>query len=156
VAVVIKNAAGESTPRTVTLNAVSPALFAFSQRDGRYAAAVAPDNSYLGPVGLFGASLASRPARPGETILLFGTGYGPTNPAVPAGTVFSGAAPLVNDVRVTIGGTPADVSFRGLSGAGLYQINVVVPPSLADGDREVVTTINGVQSPPGVFIAVGR
>ena len=55
-----------------------------------------------------------------------------------------------------IGGVPADVSFRGLSGAGLYQINVVVPPSLADGDREVVTTINGVQSPPGVFLAVGR
>ena len=156
VAVMVKNAAGESTPRTVNLQAFSPALFAFSPQQSRYAASVAPDGSYLGPPALFGTALTTRRARPGETILLFGTGFGPTNPAVPAGQEFSGAARLANDVRITIGGMAADVSFAGLSGVGLYQFNVVVPPAVPDGDQAVVATINGVQSPAGIFLAVGR
>ena len=157
VAVVVKNGTGESTPRTVNLQAFSPAFFAFSPQQSKYAASVAPDGSYLGPPALFGADLTTRRARPGETILLFGTGFGPTNPAVPAGQLLSGAPPrLANDVRITIGGMAADVSFAGLSGVGLYQFNVVVPPAVPDGDQAVVATINGVQSPAGIFLAVGR
>jgi len=154
--VVVTNGAGESTPRSVQLRQFSPAFFRFFQQDSRYVAAVALDATYLGPAGLFGTTLTTRPARPGEPILLFGTGCGPTNPTVASGQLFSGAAKLTNDVRITIGGVAADVSFAGLSGPGLYQFNTVVPATVPDGDREVVITIGGVQSPSGAFLAVAR
>jgi len=40
-----------------------------------------------GPVGAF--SYATRPVKPGEVVELYGVGFGPTNPAVPAGQAFS-------------------------------------------------------------------
>jgi len=56
---------------------------------------------------------------------------------VPAGAAFSGAASLQGQVVVTIGGVRAQVLFAGLTGAGLYQVNVVVPAGLSPGDKAV-------------------
>jgi len=70
---------------------------------------------------------------------------------VSPGTVFQGSEPLVNPVTVTIGSTPAGVSFAGLAGTGLYQINVTIP-SLADGDHEVIAHVQGIQTASGVFL----
>jgi uncharacterized protein (TIGR03437 family) len=153
VAVVVKNAAGESTPAMVNLQQFSPACFQF---DSTHVAAVAPDGTLIAPAGLLGAGVTSRPAKPGETILLFGTGFGPTSPGVPAGKVFQGAANLSNNVRITIGGAQADVSFAGLSGAGLYQFNVTVPSTVADGDQSVAASIGGVDSQAGSLLSVRR
>jgi uncharacterized protein (TIGR03437 family) len=47
---------------------------------------------------------------------------------------------------VTIGNTQAVVSFSGLVGAGLYQINVTLPATLAAGTYPVVVTQDGVSS----------
>jgi uncharacterized protein (TIGR03437 family) len=74
----------------------------------------------------------SNPAHPGETIVIYATGYGPVNPAVPVGV----AAPLsplsrtVTPAVVTFNGVDGAVQFAGLTTgyAGLYQVNVVVPP----------------------------
>jgi len=57
-------------------------------------------------------------------------------------------------VTVTIGNTPATVLFAGLVGPGLYQINVVVPPTLADGDHAVVASVAGVNSQSGALLKV--
>jgi uncharacterized protein (TIGR03437 family) len=38
--------------------------------------------------------------------------------------------------------------------AGLYQIVIIVPPSAPNGDLPILATIDGVQSPAGVFITV--
>jgi uncharacterized protein (TIGR03437 family) len=153
VAVVVKNAAGESTPEMVNLQQFSPACFQF---DTKYIAAVAADGSLLGPSGLLGANVATRPAKPGETILIFGTGFGPTNPGVPAGRIFQGAANLANNVRITIGGVQSDLAFAGLSGAGLYQFNVTVPSTVADGDQPVAASVGGVDSQAGSLLSVRR
>jgi len=48
---------------------------------------------YLAPAGAFGTGVSSRPAQPGETVALFGTGFGPTSPAPPAGQVLTTAYP---------------------------------------------------------------
>ncbi|MBI3667817.1 MAG: hypothetical protein HY236_16570 [Acidobacteria bacterium] len=82
------------------------------------ASCVAPS---LGPPGLFGTAVTTRPAKPGDIIILCRTSFGPTNAPVPSGQVFSGAAPLTDPVIVTIGGVNATVQFAGISGAGLYQ-----------------------------------
>jgi uncharacterized protein (TIGR03437 family) len=69
-----------------------------------------------------------------------------------AGQAFSGAAPTANSVTVNIGGQPAAVAFSGLVGAGLYQINVVVP-KVPSGDQPVQATVGGVGTPTA-FVAV--
>jgi uncharacterized protein (TIGR03437 family) len=79
-------------------------------------------------------------------LILWGTGFGPANPAVPAGQVFSGANPLSNTVTVAIGGQNAQVDFAGVVGAGLVQINVHVPSSTNNGDAGVVASVGGVST----------
>src|SRR6266542_178479 len=83
--------------------------------------------------------LASRPAQPGETLMLFGTGFGPATPEVPAGQIVSGAAPIADPtlLHVYIGGVLANVQFAGIVAAGEYQFNVVIP-DLSDGDQLIV------------------
>jgi len=133
------------------LQTYSPAFFAA----GKYVAAVHLDGTYVAPVGFYGTAVASRPAKPGETILLFGTGFGPTSPTVPADQIFSGAAPLTDpsQLQISIGSNPATVQFAGLVANGEYQFNVVVP-ALSDGDQGVIGTIGGLSTQPGLLIAV--
>ena len=133
--------------------AVSPAFFQFLP--SKYVAAVHTSGASVGPTGLIaGANFA--PAKPGETIMLFGTGFGPTNAPLASGQVISQPAQLANPVTILIGGKQANVPFAGLSGSGLDQLNVTVPPDLPDGDQSLVAIINGVQSQDGVSIRVQR
>lgn len=144
-----------SDPYTATLQAFSPAFFTF---DGKYLAATHSDNSLLGKAGLFAsAPNATTPAKPGETIILYATGLGPTNPSIAAGTLTAQLASLTTAYTVTIGGQQANVSFAGLipSFAGLYQLNVVVP-DVPDGDQPVVIQIGGATSQSAASITVQR
>lgn len=154
VSVVVKSAAGQSDPMTVVMQQFSPAFFLFDPQNRKYLAVVATDGSFIGPNALFGSAVNTRPAKPGELVLLFGTGFGATSPAVPTGQVFNGAAKLANPITITIGGSPADIAFAGMSAAGLYQFNVTVPANLSAGDQPVVASIGGVQSQSTAFIAV--
>jgi uncharacterized protein (TIGR03437 family) len=137
----------------------SPGLFVFAQQGGKYPAAVIARSDgqvdYLGPTGLFATALATRPARTGETVELYATGLGPTTIFVPSGEVFSGAAPLVDPISVTIGGFKAPVTFAGLATAGLYQVNVTVP-TLPPGDQSIMLTVNGISSQLGLLIPVNQ
>lgn len=157
VTVVVKTASGTASS-TVTLAPFGPS---FSLLDSKHAAGVIPtsdgsgvyDGVYdlLGPPGLF--SFKTRPVKAGETLELFGVGFGPTNPMIQSGAVFSGAAPAVNPVTITIGGVTANVEFAGIASAGLYQFNVVVPDT-GSGDQLLLATVAGVQTPGGVYVAV--
>jgi hypothetical protein len=76
------------------LQANSPAFFLFAPENRRFIAAVHPDGVFVGKPNLFSGAVPTRPAKPGDIILLFGTSFGPTNPPVPAGQLFSGVAPV--------------------------------------------------------------
>jgi uncharacterized protein (TIGR03437 family) len=97
----------------------------------------------------------SRPAQPGETILLYATGLGPTTPVSPTSQVVSTPAGLANSAQVTIGGTAATVSFAGLVEPGTYQLNVIVP-NVSSGDAALLATVNGVSTQSGVLVTVGQ
>jgi uncharacterized protein (TIGR03437 family) len=131
VQVVVTKPAGASNAFTVSYTQIAPGLFAAASP---YIVAQHANNSYVS---------TAAPASPGEVIILWGTGFGPANPAVPAGQVFSGANPLANTVVATIGGQTAKVDFAGVVGAGLVQINVHVPSSIGNGDAAVVATVGG-------------
>jgi uncharacterized protein (TIGR03437 family) len=156
VPVTVTNAQGTAAG-TATLQTYLPGFFLFDPEDRRYLAAVHADGSFLGKAGLFGNAAVTHPAKPGEIISLFGTGFGPTNPAVPTDEIFAGAAPLAvpGQLAIRIGGIAATVKFAGLVGQGLYQFNVVVP-DVHDGDQSVVATIAGVSSQQNAFVTVQR
>jgi uncharacterized protein (TIGR03437 family) len=44
--------------------------------------------------------------------------------------------------------------FSGLSGAGLYQLNLTIPPGLGTGDVSLQASVGGVQTPTGVVISL--
>jgi uncharacterized protein (TIGR03437 family) len=97
---------------------------------------------------------ASQPAAPGETLMLYGTGFGPTNPVSPTGQLVTTAAMLANSVQITIGGVTVPAAFAGLVESGVDQFNVTIPASLPNGNAAVVASIGGVQTQSGVSIPV--
>jgi uncharacterized protein (TIGR03437 family) len=127
----------------------APAFFTLG--DG-YAAAQHLNYTLVGKPNLL-AGVASTPAQPGETILLYGTGFGPTNPPLPTAQLVTTPEPLANSVQISIGGETAQVTFSGLVSPGLYQFNVTVP-SLPNGDAAVLAMIGGVTTPTGVAITI--
>jgi len=143
VQVVVSNSDGVSDPVTAEIQTILPGFFLF---DRYYVAAVRSDGSYVGPAGLM-QGLTTTPARAGEIISLFGTGFGPTNPSVNSGEVFEGSASLANAVEIRVGSAYADVRFARLSSAGMNQFNIVVP-NVTAGDHDVRATIGGVRTQP--------
>lgn len=137
VQVVLSSATGPSASFMITYAPFAPGLFTATSL---YLAAQHADGSYIG--GYPGAT----PAKPGETITLWGTGFGPANPPVAAGQLFTGANQLANDVTVTIGGQYVPVDYAGIVGAGLVQLNVEIPLGMLNGDAPVVATVGGVSS----------
>jgi uncharacterized protein (TIGR03437 family) len=126
--------------------AAAPGLFSVASGGREYAAAVHADGSLI---------TGTKPAQPGEAILVFANGLGPTDPPVPSGHVFSGAARLVHPPVVSIGLTSARVDFAGLVGAGLYQVNVIVP-ELAPGDHEIKLIVNGQSTQSRIYLAITK
>lgn len=90
------------------------------------------------------------PAKPGEVVVIYLSGMGATNPAVKSGEAAPGspAAKVTAAATVTVGRENAVVQFAGLAPGfvGLYQVNFVVPGSLASGKQPLVVSQNGVSS----------
>jgi uncharacterized protein (TIGR03437 family) len=150
VPVVVTNNAVASASATAQLQAVAPAFFSI----GKYAIATHANGSLVGPAGVLPGAT---PAIPGEVIAVYGTGFGPTSPAVD-GLVVSSPANLIAAPEITIGGATATVKFAGLSAAGLDQINVTVPalPAGSTGivDVPIHATAGASSTPAGMFVTV--
>jgi uncharacterized protein (TIGR03437 family) len=136
-------------PFNIAARSVAPALFVYN--GGPYAAAEHANGRYIGPPGLYPGR--TTPASPGETVLLFGNGFGaPTTPIQSGLPVQSGRLPALP--TILIGGVAAKVTFAGLIAPGEYQFNVIVPNGLDDGDQPVTAIYNGVMSQPGVVLTI--
>lgn len=92
-------------------------------------------------------------AKPGDVIELFGTGFGPTDPPVPAGQAFLGSASIASPVTLSINGASLTPTFAELSGPGLYQLNLIVPPGLGAGDVSL-QAVGGIKSPASAVISL--
>jgi uncharacterized protein (TIGR03437 family) len=95
--------------------------------------------------------VVSKPAKAGDTIVLFANGLGPVDNQ-PASGALSPASPLAKAQQtptVTIGDLPASVQFAGLAPGfvGAYQVNIVVPAGLRSGTAPLVITAGGISSP---------
>ncbi|MBS1856788.1 MAG: hypothetical protein JST11_15575, partial [Acidobacteria bacterium] len=131
-----------------------PAFFTWP---GGQAVATRQDFTYAVRGGTF-SGVSTTPAKPGDVIILWGTGFGPTIPAAPQGIQVPGNQTYSTSTppAVTINGVSATVYGCALAPgfAGLYQVAIQVPSSLDDGTWPVVATIGGVSSPSGVSLVV--
>jgi uncharacterized protein (TIGR03437 family) len=149
VPVVVTNNGVAGNPILVQAQPLAPSFFVFN--GGPYIAATHANGTYLGPTGLYPG--ATTPAKPGETIVLYANGFGPTSvPVVSGSPTQSGNLPAMPVVK--IGGLAAVVTFAGLVAPGEFQFNVVVPATLGDGDQPVSAAFGGFVTRPGTMITV--
>jgi uncharacterized protein (TIGR03437 family) len=95
------------------------------------------------------------PATPGEEVVVYAEGLGPTTPPVATGDLPAGLATTNTVPILTVGANKADIVFSGLAPTlvGVYQINFVVPAS-GSGQKPLQIKIgqkssNKVQLPVG-------
>ena len=152
--VVVKNSLGTSAAFMVTVSQYGPAFF---QWPNSQVVATRQDFSWAVKNGTF-TGVATVPAKPGDVIILWGTGFGPTTPVAPIGmlvpsdqTYSTSTLPTVtiNNISATVYGAALAPGF-----AGLYQVAIQVPSFLTDGDYPIQASIGGVQSPSGIVLSV--
>jgi uncharacterized protein (TIGR03437 family) len=163
VTIVVERSGIRSAPVTARAVAVNPSFFTFDPRNRRYIAALTSDNSaYVAPRDLFGnvtniGGIPVRPARPGEFVVAYGMGMGPTTPNLAAGQIppaRDGGHPVVGPVRLRFGAQDITPLYVGLSSfAGVYLVGFQVP-NVPAGDYELQVTIGTTASPTGRVIAV--
>ncbi len=150
VQVQVTTAQQASSAVTVQENTFAPAFLTYN---GTYVAAQHADYSAVGAPNLL-PGVTTTPAQPGETISIYGVGFGPVMPPQPTGQLVTTAAPLANAVTFTVGGETAQVEFAGLVGSGLYQFNVTIPADLPNGDAAVAASIGGLATQTGALVTV--
>jgi uncharacterized protein (TIGR03437 family) len=160
VSVVVTTSAGSVTS-SVNLGQFGPS---FSLLDSKHVTGIIlrsdGSGAYGGGVydiaGPSGTSLGYKTvaAKAGDVLELFGVGFGPTSPAVPAGKAYTGAAATTSPVGLTINDVAVTPTFAGLTSAGLYQINLIVPAGLGKGDVALQAIVGGVPTPSGVVLSV--
>jgi uncharacterized protein (TIGR03437 family) len=159
--ITLTNSAGTSAAFPITVNSVQPGLLApssFQVSGTQYVVALFPDNStFVLPTGAI-SDVASRPAKPGDVITLYGIGFGPTTPSIPAGTIVTQTNSLQTRPTIAFGGTPATLQYYGLAPnyTGLYQFNVVVPNIPANSAAPVTLNLGGTSGTQILYIAVGQ
>jgi uncharacterized protein (TIGR03437 family) len=143
---------GQSTwaTATVPVRAASPAIFTMNG-SGAGPGAVLNQDSTL--------NSADNPARKGSIMSIYATGAGLLDPPAIDGAVTKeiGQRPLL-PVTVKVGNTNAEILYAGPApGAitGLLQVNARISAEAPAGAAvEIILTIGGVESPPGVTLAI--
>ena len=158
--VVVSRNGQASDASSVTMTALSPGFFTF---DGKYiAAADTSTGNFIGKTGLFAsAPTLTTPAKPGQLVTLYGTGFGPTSPSIAQGIVTDQLYNLSPTPVISIGGAPATIGYAGLAPgfAQVYQFNVTIPATAPDGDLQIFSQQQGATSPNSAaccFITVKR
>ncbi len=154
VQVTVTNSSGTSASFTVNATQYAPAFFEWPNSQ---VVATRTDYSLAVAPGTFGGA-STVAAKPGDVLVLWGTGFGPTTPAAPLGvevpstTFYYSASP----VTVTINNVNAPVSYALLAPgfAALYQIAITVPTSIPNGTWPIVASVGGVQSTNTVMLVV--
>jgi uncharacterized protein (TIGR03437 family) len=152
-----------STPVNLTWGLASPEFFyALHATSGKNYVAATNDTTgaLVGPPGLIsGGNFA--PAKAGDILTIYGTGFGATNPASTPGVPAPAAASVKGQVSVQIGSvtlSAGDILYTGVTPtyAGLYQLNIRVPAGLSAGDQPVGITIGGVTSPSNAVLTIAK
>ncbi len=146
----------------VLVQSASPEFFTFlpdpTAGKNPIAALNALTGALIGAPGLLpGASFS--PAKAGDIVEAYGTGWGTTTPAFDLGVLPGATGILATSYTFTFAGAPlpaANILYAGVAPccAGLYQVNFIVPSGIPSGNQPLVITVNGIASPPNAFLKV--
>jgi uncharacterized protein (TIGR03437 family) len=156
--VVVTTAGGSSLPYIVTVKTLEPGLLAppaFILKGAQNVVALFANTlTYVLPVNVPGAVTAR--ARSGDTITLYGIGFGTVTPDIPAGQIVTQTNALQSALQVSFAGIPATVSYAGFAPGyvGLYQFNVLVPNVAASDSVPLTFTLGGAPGPQNLVIAI--
>jgi uncharacterized protein (TIGR03437 family) len=150
--VVVKSPRGFSAAYKVTVQDVNPGIFAppsLSVGGKQYAGAILADGSLV--------SLSDPKVRPGDTVTLYGIGFGSVAPNLAAGEIVRNANSVVLPLQIYFGDSAATVTYAGLAPGtlGLYQINVVVPQVTGDA-IPLSFTLNGASGSQTLYTSVAQ
>lgn len=152
--VVVNNNGAVTAPATAQLQIFAPAFFQVWSTNYALVTRL-PDYALIGDPSAINSAV---PAQPGDFLMLWGTGFGPTQAPMSAGIVVSGTPPAAaaSPVTVTVGGVSAPVLFTFLTpgSVGLYQVTFQLPANVPAGAVPIQASIGGVQSPAGTMIFV--
>ncbi len=147
---VVKSPDGASAVYKVTVNDVEPGIFAPSslQAGGKqYAGLILADGTV--------ASRSATNVRAGDTVTLYGIGFGTVAPNLASGEIVRNANSVVLPLQIYFGDTAATVTYAGLAPGtlGLYQINVVVP-QVSGTAIPLTIKLNGVSGTQSLYTSV--
>lgn len=157
--VVVKTAVSQSAPFMVQVNNVEPGLYApgvgaFNEK--QFAIGTFADGSLVLPEGAIPCAM-SRRAQPGDSITLYGIGFGPVSPPVPAGEITPSKGDALDSAfDLSFGNTPAAVSYDGMapSTVGLYQFNTLVPNISSGNEIPLKFSTGGVVGTQDLYVAI--
>jgi uncharacterized protein (TIGR03437 family) len=139
--VVVTVGSQSSAAQMIALAPVAPGIFFTPSGGSSLGAITHKDGS---------AVTAQHPAQPGELVILYATGLGAVQTAVPTGELPPpGGDKTTLAVTVSVDGVPVTPDFAGLSGCcvGENQVNVRIPATTRSGDDiPVVLIVSGQQS----------
>ncbi len=158
-AIVVETPAGRSRSYTVKIDPAAAGVHAPAKlrlAGKQFAAALIEGaDAYALPEGAL-EEAASRPAKAGEVLVLYGTGFGPVTPHVSTGETPAEQAQLAQPVEVSVGGMPAEIVSAGLAPGkiGLYELRVVTPPLIEGGPMPLEIRLNGRRISQELYVAV--
>ncbi len=133
----------------------SPGLFQLDAAGHGAVLIATPGIVYAAPSGLFPGS---RPVNRGESIQIFGTGFGQVSnqPRSGEASPFNPLAESLVRPSVDLGGVAAEVTYSGLAPGliGVYQINASVPANVPTGDAIALKSVVGGVESNTVLIAI--
>ena len=149
-----------SEVENVPVRAAAPEfLYLVTNADGvnPVAAVNAATGGLIGPAEVIPSAA---PARPGDVVTIYGSGFGTVSPAAAPGEFPRAIARAQGVVSLRLGGqtlAASDIFYVGAApGTVIYQVNFRVPTGVAEGRLPIVLTIGGESSAAGGYLTVGR
>jgi uncharacterized protein (TIGR03437 family) len=141
--VVVRRRDQISVPEAFVVAPAQPGIFTRNQQGSGQGIVVRSDQVTLAEPGT--------PARPGEAVVIYGTGLGPVSQTPVAGQPAPGnpLAVALSTVTVEAGGKQAQVLFAGLTPgfAGLYQVNAILAADTPSGNAvPLLLRVDGQES----------
>lgn len=148
----VETAAGVSDDHGVQIFPTSPAIFTLDASGRGPAAALNQDGSL---------NTADNPARSGEVVVMWATGFGAMNPTPTDGEITAGSLPVpAEPVEVLLSGQSTELLYAGAAPglvAGVVQLNVRIPPTQTNSGPVEVTVKAGNLTPHrGVTVFVAE
>lgn len=158
---VVSNGIAGNT-RSINVTAAEPRVLIWPSVtvSGGYAIVVNADGSLTLPTSATVPNFKTKPAKAGDTIVIYCVGFGQTSPTATDGAA-AGSSPTqqIQPATVEFGGifnniTTAVSAYAGLTptAVGLYQVNVTIPPNTPTGAAVPITIVaDGIATNSGVM-----